>query len=434
MTRDERIAAWALGLFSAVMRWPALSLTLWDWDEALFALALRDYDVTQHHPHPPGFPLFIALAKLVPLDEFHALQTVTFLASLFVFPAMLFLARELGATPFTAIAAATLLAFFPNVWFFGGTAFSDVPSLVLVLAACTLLLRGRRSDSALLAGAVVLGIAAGFRPQNLLIGFVPFVLAFRQRRRTTVAGAFITATIVVVSFGTAATLSGGWDAYRETLARHERFIRATDSFLSEVRPWLPQVADDFFVRPFRAPAINIVVTVLAAVGLLRRRSWVAVAMFGPFLLFAWLYLDFHSASRFSIGYMPLYALLAAEGLPSRFRAASLAALATLLIVWTWPALRVVHTTPSPPVAALRSAEVPVVFVDERLAAHAALLVPHAERHIVRVTPQLQLPAGAVLVREGASAAPGAKNFARTRDRLEGIARARYFEVTVKPSS
>jgi hypothetical protein len=429
MTRNERLAAWALGLFAAVMRWPALSLTLWDWDEALFALALRDYDVTAHHPHPPGFPLFIAAAKLLPLDAFHALQTVTFIASLFVFPAMFFLARELRATPFVATASALLLAFLPNVWFFGGTAFSDVPSLVLVLVACALLLRGRTSSVALIGGAVVLGIAAGFRPQNLLIGFVPFLLAFLQRRRAGIAAACIIAIIVIASFGAAASLSGGWAAYRETLTRHERFIRETDSFLSPIRPWLPQVADDFFLRPFRALPVNVAIALLALLGL-RRRPWLALAIFGPFLLFAWLYLDFHSASRFSIAYMPLFTLLAAEGIPARGRAVTLAALATLLIVWTWPVLRVVHTTPSPTYAAMTSIDAPVVYVDDRLAAHAELLLPNAQRHLVRITPQLTLPAGAVLVKEGASNAAGAKNFTRSRERLEGIARPRYFEVSV----
>jgi hypothetical protein len=428
MTRYERLAAWSLGIFAAVMRWPALSLTLWDWDEALFALALRDYDVTAHHPHPPGFPLFIAAAKLVPLDAFHALQTVAFVTSLFVFPAMFFLARELRATPFAATASALLLAFLPNVWFFGGTAFSDVPSLVLVLVACALLLRGRTSGAALIAGAVVLGIAAGFRPQNLLIGFVPFALAFRQRRAG-IAGAGLIAVIVLASFGTAASLSGGWDAYRETLARHERYIRAKDSFLSPIRPWLPQVADDFFIRPFRALPINLAIALLAALGL-RRRPWLALAIFGPFLLFAWLYLDFHSASRFSIAYMPLFALLAAEGIPARGRSITLAALTALLIVWTWPVLRVVHTTPSPTYAAMTSIQAPTVYVDDRLAPHAELLLPYAQRHLVRITPQLVLPPGAVLVKEGASNAAGAKNFIRPRDRLDGIARARYFEVSV----
>jgi hypothetical protein len=431
MTRNERIAFWVLSVLTALSRWPALSKTLWDWDEALFALALRHYDVTLHHPHPPGFPLFIGMAKLVPLDGFHALQAVTFVSALFVFPAMFFLARELRLPPFASMAAALLLAFFPNVWFYGGTALSDVPSMVLVIVACALLLRGVRGDASLIAGAVVLGIAAGVRPQNLLIGAAPFIVAFVHRRRTALLGALIVVAIVVISFGTAAQLSGGWDPYRATLARHESYIRAHDSFLSPIRPWLPQVADDFFFWPYRAPLINVIITVLAAIGFWRRRSWLALAIFGPFLLFAWLYLDFHSASRFSIGYMPLYALLAAEGIPSRFRVATLTLVTVLLIGWTWPALRIVHTTVSPPVAAIES--IPrgtFVYVDERLAAHAALLLPRYE--LVRVGPQLRLPPGALLLQEGASNAPGARSFVRPRNRLDGIARPRYFEVSTLP--
>ena len=428
----ERRVVWGVAIAVALTRWPALSKTLWDWDEALFALALRDYDVTLHHPHPPGFPLFIGLAKLIPLDAFHALQCVTFIASLFVFPAAYWLARELRMTPFASIASGVLLAFFPNVWFYGGTAFSDVPSLVLVLAACALLLRGRESDAALIAGAVLLAIATGFRPQNLLIGFVPALLALRARPRTALIGACLGIAIIFASYGSAARLSGGWSAYRDALAKHERYIRETDSFLSAIRPGLVQVADDFFLRPYRAPLLNVVIAVLALAGLVRRR-WMPVAIFGPFLLFAWLFLDFHSASRFSIGYMPLFALLAAEGIPSRGRVITLAAVTALLVVWTWPALRVVHESPSPPVAAIeavRALHPSIVYVDDRLAAHADLLLPDVPREIVRVAPPFVDAPGAVLLREGASNAANAKTFARERERLIGIARPRYFEVSV----
>jgi hypothetical protein len=442
LTRNERLIAWALTVLVAVSRWPALSLTLWDWDEALFALALRDYDVVAHHPHPPGFPLFIALAKalteLTPLDAFHALQCIAFCASLFLFPAMFLLAREMRVPAFTAFGASLLLAFFPNVWFYGGTAFSDVPSLVLAVVAAALLLRGCRSDGALLAGAVVLGVAAGFRPQNLLIGLVPLLLAFRHRRRTALAGAAIVAGIVAASYGAAASLSGGWDVFRAALVRHERYIREVDSFLGSTRPGLIQVADDFFLRPYRAPVLNVVITVLAMIGLLRlrKRAGLTLLIFGPFLCFAWLYLDFNSASRFSIGYMPLYALLAAAGVPVRGRLVTLTATLALLIVWTWPALRIVHTTPSPPVAAIdfiRSAhDAKVIEVDETLAPHASLLMPDSVLHLVRVKPPLVADPNAVLLREGASLAPGAQNFIRARERLEGIARKRYFEVSVVP--
>jgi hypothetical protein len=35
-----------------------------DFDEANFVLGLRDFDVATHQPHPPGYPVFIALGKL----------------------------------------------------------------------------------------------------------------------------------------------------------------------------------------------------------------------------------------------------------------------------------------------------------------------------------------------------------------------------------
>jgi hypothetical protein len=433
VTRRERITFWICAVIAALSRWPALSRTLWDWDEALFALALRDFDVSAYHPHPPGFPLFIAAAKLVPTDGFHALQTIVFLSSLFVFPAMYFLARALEASEAEAIGAGLLLAFFPNVWFYGGTALSDVPSMVLVVTACALLLRGQ-----VVLGAIVLGIAAGFRPQNLLIGFVPLVLSARPLRprgglkpalRLAVA-AILLAGIVIVSYGAAAWLSGGWSAYRGVLATHEAYIRNTDSFLAPRHPGLLQVADDFFFWPYRALPINVAVTLLAAVAVLRRRRWMAIAIFGPFCLFAWLFLDFHSSSRFSIAYMPMFAMLAAAGIPRRGRAAVLAAVVALMIVWTWPALRVVHTTVSPPVAAIEAVRRAkgTLYVDDRLAAHADLLLP--PHQIVHIAPPFIEDASAILLREGASNAPGAKNFTRDRDRLEGIARKRYFETSI----
>ncbi|HJQ40427.1 MAG TPA: hypothetical protein VKB93_25050 [Thermoanaerobaculia bacterium] len=413
MDAGEVKRLWIATALIAITRWLALSRTLWDWDEALFVLAVRDFDVRFHHPQPPGFPLFIALAKLLPFhDEFHALQAIAFVASLFVFPAAYFLARELGATDFVAFGSALLLVFMPNVWFYGGTAFSDVPSLTLVLVACALLLR--RTPRSILIGAIILGIAAGFRPQNLIIGFVPFLLT---RKRIALAGALLTLLIVVLSYGGAVAASGGWSDYRAAVAEHEHYIRTTDSFLSPIRPSLIQVADDFFLRPFRAPVINMTLIGLVGIGLVGRRRWLAVAIFAPFLIFAWLYLDFHSTSRFSIGYMPMFAILAADGIDAlrKARGVVLAAVAALMIVWTFPALWLVHRTVSPPVAALQSVK-GLVYVDERLAAHAAVLLRD-----YRVG-----NAGTPFVYEGG------EGFTRDRARLAGIARDRYFEVSVKP--
>jgi hypothetical protein len=262
-----------------------------------------------------------------------------------------------------------------------------------------------------------------------LIGFVPFVIAFLRHRRAAIVGAFVTAIIVIASYGTAASLSGGWDVYRDALERHEEYIRNADSFLAPRHPGLIRVADDFFFRPFRAPLINVIVFLLAIFGVRRQGLRFqsgglaaalqnVIAIFGPFCLFAWLFLDFHSASRFSIAYMPMFAMLAAAGIPERGRTWITTGIVAIMIAWTWPALRVVHTTPSPTFAAMESLRDfgGTIYVDERLTAHAELLIPEEP--------------GAVFVREGASTAPGARNFTRDRDRLAAIARPRYFEVSV----
>ena len=415
MTRRERLVFFVVSLLVALSRFFAISKTLWDWDEALFVLALREYDVAAYHPHPPGFPLFIAAAKLLPFDEFRALQTIVVVASLFVFPAAFFLARELRANFFVATASGLVLAFLPNVWFYGGTAFSDVPSMVLALVACALILRGCRDTRALLAGCAVLGIAAGIRPQNLIIAAAPLLLAFRCKPRAAIGGAAIAGLIIGASYAGAAIATGDVDAYRTAIAEHGQYIRATDSFLSDIRPSLINVADDFLLRPFRAPLINIMLLVLMLIGVIRRRppALYALAIFGPFVLFAWLFLDFHSASRFSVAYMPLFAVLAAEGLDfARVRLPLLLAVIATMVVWTWPALTIVRTTDSPPVAAMQSIQGRSAQFDASLGAHAAVFgVSRGDGPVVR---------------EGM----GTRNFTWPRERLSGIARPRYFEVAV----
>ncbi|HEV2719381.1 MAG TPA: hypothetical protein VG323_05145, partial [Thermoanaerobaculia bacterium] len=325
VSRRQRGLLVAVTVATAVSRWLALAKTPWDWDEMLFILAIRRYDVALHHPHPPGFPLWIFFAHLVHalgVDEFHALQCLAFLASVAIVPAMFFLCRALGMRFGTALSAAAILAFFPNVWFFGGTALSDVPSMTLVVIALALLF-----DDRYLAGVVVLAVAAGIRPQNLLIGAVPLLLASaRQRRRDVVLAALLLAAIVGVSYGVAIEKTG-WTAYRDTVAAHSDYIARTDSFRSPLRPPLWRVSLDFFVRPYRMPAINIAVTLFAVVSLIvgivtrRRHVLLMLAAFGPFCLFAWLMLDHFSASRFSIGYAPLIALLAADGIATIGRGA-----------------------------------------------------------------------------------------------------------------
>src|SRR5713226_1411347 len=141
LARDDKRAFFALWALTTLSRFAAVAKSPWDWDEVEFMRGVRAYDVSLHAPHPPGYPVFIFIAKLIrPIagSDFRALQSIVVASAIALFPVVFFLARELRFSIRTALLGATLTAFLPNVWFYGGTAMSDVPGLVLGLLACAL--------------------------------------------------------------------------------------------------------------------------------------------------------------------------------------------------------------------------------------------------------------------------------------------------------
>lgn len=458
-----------LSLLVAVTRWWALSAAVWDADEALFATAVRSYDVVSHHPHPPGFPLYIAagkLARLLAADEFRALQWVNLVCAALLFPAVFLLGHQLGFSFATAAGGALITAFAPNVWFFGGTAFSDVPSLTLVVFACALLLASRnRPGWRLVAGSAMLAVAAGLRPQNLAVGFIPFVLAaraaIRQSRWRALVGAVVVVMLIVAGgYAGAVMASSSWKEYWQTLRDHQDYISRVDSFRSAARPHLGRLAGDFFVNPFGSRRLGIAMVVLSLIALcealLRRRaaSLLLVLTFGPVAVAAWLLLDYNSASRFSIGYMPLLGILAAEGvgtlarlLPERRREPAIAAgsflIALGLAVWAMPAIREASSAISPPAAAASwirdnlPASTAKLYVTVPMNPLAEYMLP--EYSTIGVTDERAVPLSAreavhgYVLAEGATAERSGFNFLRSRtSRLWRLTRPRYFEVSIIP--
>ncbi len=373
LTRRQRLAFALIALVCAASRFLAMSRSIWDWDEALFCLGMRSYDVTSHHPHPPGFPVYIALGRIVRVlihSDFRALQAVNIAAGVLVFPAMFFLARELRLSVVTAAIAGALCAFFPNVWFFGGGAFSDIPSLVLVVLAVAFLFRGCRDANAYLIGAALLALAAGIRPQNVLIGLAPGLLATWYRARVAwrdvVFAAFIGAITVGVAFGGAMAATGGYHPYIDAAKEHGEYITRVDSFRSPARPPLWRLFDRFFIKQYESLALGFITSILATVGIAgaiasrdRAMGWLALT-FGPFAILAWMMLDRYSINRFSIGYCPLFAILAAEGIRRltrlwpRAEPLAGAALIGSFFCWTLPALAVVRDTVAPSVLAVEA--------------------------------------------------------------------------------
>ena len=53
----------ALALVFALAHAPFLATSLEDIDSVNFALGVRRFSVAEHRPHPPGYPVYIAMGK-----------------------------------------------------------------------------------------------------------------------------------------------------------------------------------------------------------------------------------------------------------------------------------------------------------------------------------------------------------------------------------
>ena len=86
--RTRRLYGWWREIAGAIVvlisRIVTAPRTPWENDEFLFAEAVRKFDPSRYHPHPPGYPLYILLGKLVNAivgDPWRALVIVSIIAA-----------------------------------------------------------------------------------------------------------------------------------------------------------------------------------------------------------------------------------------------------------------------------------------------------------------------------------------------------------------
>ena len=467
LTPRQRLLVIALAIVVAATRFLAVSHSMWDWDEALFASALHHYDVAQHHPHPPGFPLFFALAKVARFvihDDFHALRDISILASLFVFPAMFALARSLRFRFRTCVVAALLFSFLPNVWYWGGTGFTDELALVTSLAGAALLLRDNRRRGTYLGGCLFFAATMLVRAQNVLLAWPWIVASWRrlrtQRKGDVVAGTAIIVVLVVVGYGIAAKLTG-FEEYISATMWHQHYVSTVDGALNPARIPMRYLLYEFLFDPFQSNAASGVMFAFVLIAFARpRRAHVDVLLtFLPNFFLAWFFLNPSGISRLSLGYIACNVLLAADGMdvaasfiasrvralpPERLAAAVQALFAAVVIgryvVWVWPGLEEVRRFDSPPVQAMRWIRQNVprsgkIYLMGGLEPFLAYFLP--EYRIVPLPDDFdpsKAPAetNAYLVTDRPSALGQGINFRRPRKRLWALFNRRYFEASVVP--
>jgi hypothetical protein len=175
--RQERRAAFVpcviLCVLAAVFfafHLPYLPRSLEDLDSINFALGVRRFDVAQHQPHPPGYPVYIVLGKamhaLVP-DEARALGLLSAAAGALGVLAIGALFRRIDGddSPVRWTIGATALAVTsPLYWFTAARPLSDAAGLAAAVAVQALTVAAT-TPRALAAAACAAGLATGIRSQ-----------------------------------------------------------------------------------------------------------------------------------------------------------------------------------------------------------------------------------------------------------------------------
>lgn len=300
-----------------------------DVDSINFALGVRQFDVARHQPHPPGYPLFMFVAKgmnALTRDEARAIATLGILAGAlgaFVFLAFFRQLEQRGSRQPWPLSATLLVVTSPLYGFTAARPLSDVVGLVAAVGvqAGTLAAANHRM---LAAAALFAGLAAGLRSQVVWLT-VPLLAWAIVRHRVDrgrliaicaaayAAGALVWAVPLVI-------LTGGPAAYWRVL-----FSQGAEDLTGVQMLWtspssrvLASALYHAFIAPWALRTVAVIVLVFAAAGLVRLYRHDAGALatlavaFAPYLVLDLLFQETFT-TRYALPLVIPIAFLAVHG-------------------------------------------------------------------------------------------------------------------------
>ena len=322
---------------------PFLARSLEDIDSINFALGLRDFDVAAHQPHPPGYPVYIALGRValsavdaaVPglrpaTGASLALALLSAIGGALAIAALgvVFVALDRRTADARSVIpqwwwATVLAAAAPLFWISGVRPMSDMVGLAFASVAMAVFLSGD-SRARLVIGAALVGLGGGLRVQTTLLTLpvLAFVLWRRGLRARDVA--YSAAALAVGGLAWAVPLvwlSGGMGGYLAALGSQagEDFAFVDMLWANPAPRRIAQALMDTFVSPWGSRGLAGVLGVMAALGTIqavRRERPALLVLAVAFLPYAVFHLLFQETShvRYALPLVAPVAWLASRSL------------------------------------------------------------------------------------------------------------------------
>lgn len=314
-------------LVVAAVHVTSIPLTLWEYDEPLFVMAVEKYEPLIHQPPPPGYPLYIGFAKLLrPFlgTPFNTLIQISAGATLIGFLAFFAAFRAVSRSTRVGAFGAFLFYLSPAMLIHATLPQSDAGALALFAIAMWLMIRAIDQPTTLNATLMALACAVtiGWRLQ-FCIAVVPMFLAavlmlrtWRERFAAVQWFAIACAAWLIPLV----ILTGGPELFWKWMSGQAAYFAEHDADLSRSGRSASQIALRFIAHPWGPKLLAAPVLVLALLGLVdafrtRARAILPiVVMVVAYLGFALVMMDPADGVRYALPAVPGIALLAVMGL------------------------------------------------------------------------------------------------------------------------
>src|SRR5437763_3064324 len=465
--RTARLYEYGGALLVLLVRVVTAPRTPWESDEFLFAEAVRKFDPSRYHPHPPGFPLLVMMGKVFAWfihDPWRALVVFSIIAAPIGFVAIARAFRNWIDDPNLAICGALLYYFSASMLVHGTLALSDGPAMMFLGLA--LFAISSPHDAEHDRNAIAIGIwtsaAVGTRPQ-LFIPVAPMLIiailqmrTMRQRAACVIAFGLLSA----MWFLPLVDAAGGFEATRLYEAKQAQYVAAHDATMSRGGGAMAQLAVRLLFDPWGTKYVTLPLFACVFLGIsafarllrrgkLRSTLWPVVTFTIAQLSFELGWMDPADAARYSLPIMILIALLAVLGFDVVRRSVkvyatpaivtAILAIATLAYVWPLAGERTKVASPPAAAAAFANANLApdsVIGYDVALKPHAEYLLSRfrvvpIEKAITELYDRPDVPL--YLIANGASNAAGSHVFTwPASDAYEKLTRELYRTVTIVP--